>query len=334
MHIFISFFICFVTIISSVCCGYGAESTFIDTLDKCEYMWNLRQYSEVYNYVGNMGRMYTKSIPVTILLARREKHFGCQYELEALLLRQLTNEIYEVFCCIHPNFISRIAKMADNADKMSKISIEVGYDPAYRKKNKNPLNGHKGKCAKYWWPRQFSDVPYLVPDIMHKQSNIEKVRSICREQSTKILRRKDIGFNVFNNEISFRQKKNLLDDYVDAIVQSNDIRKLIDSLKDPAVQLNGYYVLAILRRNEVESKKILKEYFLRNDPSIGADEAKRMAVWALLQFAHDDPEIATFLKQLPSKIDKSNWKTLAYLKDAINHLEQGCNRHFLKRGVK
>lgn len=307
---------------------------FIDALDKCETLWHSGKYEQLYSYVGNMGRMYTKSIPVTILLALREKHFSCQYELEALLLRQLTNEIYEVFCCIHPNFISRIAKMADNADEMSKILIEVGYDPAYRKENKNLLNGYKGKCAKYWWPRQFSDVPYLVPDIMHKQSNIEKVRSVCREQSTKILRRKDIGFNVFNNEISFRQKKNLLDDYVDAIVQSNDIRNLIDSLKDPAVQLNGYYALSLLREKGSEAKRLIKEYVEREDSSIDADEAKRMAVWALLQFAHDDPEIAIFLKQLPSKIDKSNWKTLAYLKDAINHLEQGCNRHFLKRGVK
>lgn len=77
----------------------------------------------------------------------------------------------------------------------------------------------------------------------------------------------------------------------------------------------------------------LKKYIERENLSYGADEGKRMAVWALLQFAHDDPEVAEYLRQLPSKIDKRHYKTLEYLKMAIKHLDEGCNRHFLEKYV-
>ena len=77
----------------------------------------------------------------------------------------------------------------------------------------------------------------------------------------------------------------------------------------------------------------LKKYIEREDLSYGADEGKRMAVWALLQFAHDDPEVADYLRHLPPKIDKQCWKTSEYLGLAIKHLDEGCNRHFLEKYV-
>ena len=134
-------------------------------------------------------------------------------------------------------------------------------------------------------------------------------------------------------KVTYCQKKDMLDDYVFEIASNAGVKGLVEKFGDALVKLDGYYVLEILREKGAESIPVLKNYVEREDSSLEADEAKRMAVWALLQFAHDDPEVAAYLRQLPPKIDKRNWKTLEYLKMAIKHLDEGCPRHFVPKGI-
>ena len=132
---------------------------------------------------------------------------------------------------------------------------------------------------------------------------------------------------VFGEDASFRQKKGLLDDYVHEITSTSGIKGLVEKFDDDAVRLNGYYALSILKCKRDEAKQVLKDYVERSDSSIGEDYAKRMAIWALLQFAHDDPEVASYLRQLPPKLGERNALSMQYVGLAIKHLDHGsCHR--------
>ncbi len=302
---------------------------FIDALDKCETLWRSGKYDQLYSYVGNMNTKSQNYVPAILLSALCENAYGAQYENEVALLRQLTNQLQQVICEVHPNLLSRLGVMVDNVDDLIRIFIEIGLDRESRKRSNDP-RVKKITPRGAFLVRPYTDIPFLVPNIL-SSGDLQNM-NLCNpvELRKKALSFQHLGLKVFDYDgrISYRQKKNLLDDYVYDIVQSNDIRKLIDSLKDPAVQLNGYYALSLLREKGSEAKRLIKEYVEREDSSIGADEAKRMAVWALLQFAHDDPEVASYLKRLPAKIDAANWKTKAYLEMAVRHLDGGCSRRF------
>ena len=306
---------------------------FIDALDKCETLWRSGKYEQLYKYVGEVAGANPKYVPARLLFAWREEQFGCQYEAEAKALRGLTNQLCGIFCEVNPELFFRLGMMADDAERMGRLCTEEGKDEKYRRSNYDP---RKKRTKAPYLQRCYRDIPFLVPDVSLECTGISRNLGIHRRRGyrNKILNKDDLGKMIFDDKISYIRKKSIMDDYVLGIAGEEGVCGVISMFGNEAIQLNGYCALRLLRQNVDEAKRFLKDDLLRIDSSIGADKAKRMAVWALLQFAHDDPEIAIFLKQLPSKIDKSNWKTLAYLKDAINHLEQGCNRHFLKRGVK
>jgi hypothetical protein len=133
----------------------------------------------------------------------------------------------------------------------------------------------------------------------------------------------------FDDKVSCRKKVEMLDDYVSAIVSGAGVKGLVEQFDDDFVRLNGYGALRALRRECHESKQCLMTYleqsFERGRPVQGV----LMAVWALLQFAHDDPEVASYLRTLPSKVGDRSPRTLEYLKLAIKHLDEGCPRHFV-----
>jgi hypothetical protein len=309
-------------------------SRFVEVMDKCDSLWREKKYDQLYKYVGEVAGANPKYVPARLLFAWREEQFGCQYEAEAKALRGLTNQLCGIFCEVNPELFFRLGMMADDAERMGRLCTEVGKDEKYRRSNYDP---RKKRTKAPYLQRCYRDIPFLVPDVSLECTGISRNLGIHRRRGyrNKILNKDDLGKMIFDDKISYIRKKFIMDDYVLGIAGEEGVCGVISMFGNEAIQLNGYCALRLLRQNVDEAKRFLKDDLLRiEDSSIGADKAKRMAVWALLQFAHDDPEIAIFLKQLPSKIDKSNWKTLAYLKDAINHLEQGCNRHFLKCGVK
>lgn len=313
--------------------GVSDLPRFVEVMDKCDSLWREKKYDQLYKYVGEVAGANPKYVPARLLFAWREEQFGCQYEAEAKALRGLTNQLCGIFCEVNPELFFRLGMMADDAERMGRLCTEEGKDEKYRRSNYDP---RKKRTKAPYLQRCYRDIPFLVPDVSLECTGISRNLGIHRRRGyrNKILNKDDLGKMIFDDKISYIRKKSIMDDYVLGIAGEEGVCGVISMFGNEAIQLNGYYALSLLREKGSEAKRLIKEYVEREDSSIGADEAKRMAVWALLQFAHDDPEIATFLKQLPSKIDKSNWKTLAYLKDAINHLEQGCNRHFLKCGVK
>jgi hypothetical protein len=308
---------------------------FVDALDACETLWRSEKYEQLYGYIDELKQKSPDYAPVVFLSATRERKFGGQYEEESAQLRSLTNQLHQVLCEVNPEALPRLGVMADDADESVRLCEKLGQDREYRRIHSNPLKTRR-KTHAPCLPCCFVDIAFLLPDMSLSNNSPSVNLRLPAQERRKALDARVIGAKIFDygGNVSYRQKKNLLDDYVHEIASVGGTSGLVEKLKDDLIQLDGYYALSLLREKGSEAKRLIKEYVEREDSSIGADKAKRMAVWALLQFAHDDPEIAIFLKQLPSKIDKSNWKTLAYLKDTINHLEQGCNRHFLKCGVK
>lgn len=304
----------------------------VEAMDECESLWRKENYDQLYNYVGELAGENPKYVPARLLLAWREEQFGCQYEAEARELRSLTNQMCRILCEVNPRLFSRLGKMADDAERMGRLCIEVGKDEEYRRSNYDPRT--KRSKAPYL-QRCYGDLPFLVPDVSFECSGILRVvkNRWRRCLRNKALKKDDLGKIVFGDKISYIKKKSFMDDYVFGIVATEGERGMISRLDDEAIQLNGYCAMEMLRQNAGETKQFLEDYVLRVDPSIGADEAKRMAVWALLQFAHDDPEVASFLRRLPIKMGENQYKTIEYLKMAVKHLDEGCQRHFLSQAA-
>ena len=305
---------------------YGGTLRFIEALDRCELLWQAGRFNEAYDYVEDFYRTESGSLSSKILMSRKEKHFGCQYEAESIWLRQTTNEIIRSFCYVNPNFSSRIKKMAESAEEMDKISVEIGRDKNFRKENNDPRKNTNYKGAKYWWPRQFIDIPFLVPDFSLESSVIDALNNVSKNDSGQKLSKNEVLSQIYNEGISFLEKKKLLDKYVYEVILLSGVKGLIDKFDDEVVQLNGYCVLSILVGQKELAIKILKEYILLKNQGYGADGGKRMAVWVLLFFAHENTDVADFLRQLPSSIGKENVQTLLYLDEVIRHINGECSK--------
>jgi len=311
----------------------GAADTnlpkFVDAVDISKSMWCAGKYEQMYNYVSDLERRAPDHLPFKILAAWREEQFGCQYEKEASELRRLTNQLHHVLCEVNPELVARLSEMANDADEMGKACTKANQDWEFRMKKYDPRSKTgKGPFGPYL-QKCFMDVPFLVPDFEASSgvhADDTTVRSSERTRN-KALSFRELGLKVFGEDASFRQKKNLLDDHVNEIVSTSGVKGLVEKFDDDAVRLNGYYALSILRCKGDEAKRVLRDYVERSDSSIGEDEAKRMAVWALLQFAHDDPEIASYLRQLPPKLGERNALSMQYVGLAIKHLDHGsCHR--------
>ena len=319
----------------SLIAGEDALPRMVDAVDKCESLWRDGRYSELYKYVDELENRAPCCVPTSILIAWRKEHFGCQYEEEAAILRGITNQIRRVLCEVNPCLLSRVVDMANFADEMASEWLELNEDKEYRLINEDPrLNGHKSSAP--YVPFNFADVPFVVPDfgvvMMDNENGL--VGKTHQKERKKALPWFELGKIVLlESRVPFKQKKALLDDYVSELVSTSGVKNLVAQFDNGFVQIDGYYSLCQLRERGQESKQALMDYVSQDNAAIGADEAKRMAVWALLQFAHDDPEVATYLRQLPPKIDKRNWKTSEYLKMAIKHLDEGCPRHFVPKGI-
>ena len=315
----------------SLCRADTDLTRFVDVVDRCESMWCKGEHEQLYNYVSDLERRLPDLLPVKILAAWREEQFGCQFEKEASELRRITNQLNCVICEINPELMARLGEMANDADEMGKACTKAKQDKEFRRNEYDPrANGGKKSFGPYL-QKCFMDVPFLVPDF-DASSGGHAPKAIQRSSKTshgKALNYRELGSKVFDKNVSFVQKKALLDDYVHEIAVASGVKGLVDKFDDDAVRLNGYCALSILREREKESKQVLKDYVERQNLSIGADYAKRMAVWALLQFAHDDPEVASYLRTLPSKVGDRSPRTLEYLKLAIKHLDEGCPRHFV-----
>jgi len=223
--------------------------------------------------------------------------------------------------------------MADDADEMAVLCVKIGQDKDYRLKNFDPITASGDKSMGPFWHPVFMDVPFLVPDVSLDDTQRTSAFNGLERPRQKQIDWLTLGKAVFGTHDSWLIKREMLNDYVLGILSNSRVIGLIEKLGDDYVQLNGYYTLSILRTRRQEAMPELKKYIEREDLSYGADEGKRMAVWALLQFAHDDPEVADYLRHLPPKIDKRCWKTSKYLGLAIKHLDEGCNRHFLEKYV-
>ena len=330
---------CFVSLVAtSALTLFASEKTFqsfVDVVDRCETLWRAGSYDELYKYVDEVERVAPDCASTSILLAWRKEHFGCQYEDESAVLRMITNQIQHVLCEVNPSLMSRIVDMANFADEMACECVEDNEDREYRLINCDPrLNGHKSSAP--YVLLNFADLPFLVPDIGKIMPDTQNRLSVklLQKGRNKAKQRFELGKVVLlDSSVPFAHKKSLLDDYVFELASTSGVKNLIAKFTDGFVQMDGYYVLALLRNSGEGSKQALMDYVSQNDAGEGTDEAMRMAVWALLQFAHDDPEVAEYLRQLPSKIDKRHYKTLEYLKMAIKHLDEGCNRHFLEKYV-
>jgi hypothetical protein len=219
--------------------------------------------------------------------------------------------------------------MANDADEMGKACTKANQDREFRRKKYDPrAKAGKGPFGPYL-QKCFMDIPFLVPDFDASSDGHTYNTSGRSSKGTrnKALNFRELGLKVFGEDASFRQKKGLLDDYVHEITSTSGTKGLVEKFDDDAVRLNGYYALSILRCKGDEAKRVLRDYVERSDSSIGEDEAKRMAVWALLQFAHDDPEIASYLRQLPPKLGERNALSMQYVGLAIKHLDHGsCHR--------
>lgn len=309
---------------------------FVDALDACETLWRSEKYEQLYGYIDELKQKSPDYAPVVFLSAVRERKFGGQCEEESAQLRRLTNQVHRVICEVHPELLSRLGVVADDADRLVRLSAKFGQDREFRKKNDDPrLRKRDQSLLESFLDAPFTDVPFLVPDMSLSNNSTSVNLRLSAQERRKALDARVLGAKIFDygGHVSYRQKKNLLDDYIHEIASAGGASGLVEKLKDDLVQLDGYYALSMLREKGGEAKQLLKEYVEREDSSIGADEAKRMAVWALLQFAHDDPEVASYLKRLPAKVDAANWKTKAYLEMAVRHLDEGCSRRFQRSGA-
>ena len=304
---------------------------FLETMDKYESLWHEEKYDRLYRYIDVFAGENPKYIPAQLFLAWREEQFGCQYEAEANGLRGLTNQMWAILCEVNPELFSRLGKMADDAERMGRLCNEVGKDLEYRRRNYDPRR--KRSKAQYL-QRCYGDIPFLVPDVSFEyieiHCSLENRRRIGLQKSP--LEKDDLGKLLCDDKISYKRKKSFMDDYLFGIIGTEGRSGMVSKFGDEVIQLNGYCALEMLKQNAMESKRILEDYVLRTDQSIGADKAKRMAVWALLQFDHDDPEITAFLRQLPPKIGEGQYMTREYAKMAVKHLDEGCLRHFLNYG--
>ena len=307
---------------------------FVDALDACETLWRSEKYEQLYGYIDELKQKSPDYAPVVFLSATRERKFGGQYEEESAQLRSLTNRLHQVLCEVNPEALPRLGVMADDADESVRLCEKLGQDREYRRIHSNPLKTRR-KTHVPCLPCCFVDIAFLLPDMSLSNNSPSVNLRLPAQERRKALDARVLGAKIFDygGHVSYRQKKNLLDDYVHEIASAGGASGLVEKLKDDLVQLDGYYALSMLREKGSEAKQLLKEYVEREDSSIGADEAKRMAVWALLQFAHDDPEVASYLKHLPAKVDAANWKTKAYLGMAVRHLDEGCSRHFQCSGA-
>ena len=308
---------------------------FLDALDVCDNLWRAGRFEQLYVYIGELRQKAPDYVPTMLLSALREDAFGGQYEEEAVQLRRLTNQAHRVLCEVNPELLSRLGEMADDADRSVRLCAKHGQDREYRRKNDDPRLKPFDSSSESYLEEPFTDVPFLVPDMSLSNNSPSVNLRLPAQERRKALDARVLGAKIFDyrGHVSYRQKKNLLDDYVHEIASDGGASGLVEKLKDDLVQLDGYYALSILREEGSEAEHLLKEYVEREDSSIGADEAKRMAVWALLQFAHDDPEVASYLKRLPAKVDAANWKTKAYLEMAVRHLDGGCCRRFQCSGA-
>lgn len=306
---------------------------FLDSIDKCESLWRDGKYEQLLEWVVEIERDNPSYLPAKVFSAWRYDQFGCQFEDEAFALRRITNQVQRIICEVNPEFSPRIGRMADDADEMAVLCVKIGQDKNYRQKNFNPLTAADDKSPGPYWQPFFIDVPFLVPDVSLDDTQRTSAFNGLERPRQKQIDWLTLGKAVFGTHDSWLIKREMLNDYVLGILSNSRVIGLIEKLGDDYVQLNGYYALSILRTRSQEAMPELKKYIEREDLSYGADEGKRMAVWALLQFAHDDPEVAEYLRQLPSKIDKRHYKTFEYLKMAIKHLDDGCNRHFLEKYV-
>ena len=319
---------------------------FVEVLDKCEDMWSAGKYDELCEYVDGLEQKAPAYLPARFIFAFNQGRFGL-YENRVAELRRLTNQVSHILCEVNPELLPMVGLMTADAEVVADRFVALKRE----RKNEDPRSMvNKKDLSKLYWPLYYLEVPFLVPDQSlcetHRVAKCAKMRPRNRALKAPALAMK-VG-NYFAPEelyerITYCQKKEMLDDYVAEIRDVSGVEGLVGRFIDAFVRLDGYLALKLLRDNSKQGKQILKDYVLRANPPLEgeakldwecfSDEGKRMAVWALLQFAHDDPEVAEYLRQLPSKIDKRHYKTLEYLKMAIKHLDDGCNRHFLEKYV-
>ncbi len=309
---------------------------FVETIDTCESLWRDKKYEQLYKYVDELGQKAADDVSIRVLLAWREEQFGGQFEAEAAELRQITNQAVRILCEVNPEFFPRLGKMADDADEMGLLCMEAKQDKEYRRKNDDPRLKPDNKSFGPYLQRCFIDVPFLIPNTSVSLWRRTPKMDIYSKSKTsgKVLRVSDIATKIFAEQSSFCYKKKLLDEYVSSISSVGGAKGLVEKFSDDFVQLNGYCALAILSDNKQEAKQALMEYIEREDPAIGADRAKRMAVWALLRFAHEDRDAEVYLRKLPQLVKPHTPLTKGYLQLAIKHLDEGCRNHSHKSSSK
>lgn len=298
--------------------------SFVVAIDKCESLWSAKRYDELQEYIGQLDRTAPEYVPTRILVALRDEHFGEQFEDASNALRGLTNLAHGAICEFHPGFSARLGQMADSADSAVRVFKRIGQDKEFRKRNNDPRKRSGRDGAAFFLQRSFVDVPFLVPSLS-LPSRIREARDIHQNRSSaKGLESGELAKMIFDKDVTFVQKQGLLDDYVAAIMARGGVKGLLESFDDDLVSLNAYGVVGILRLKGPSAIQALKEYLNHAETGSRSDSSLRMAAWALLQLAHNDCELASYFRELQTRVDERNPWTKQFLFRAVQHLDEGC----------
>lgn len=316
----------------------GAElPEFVDILDKCESLWGTERYQELYDYIGDLAQKAPDHVPTCINLAIREGRFGEQFELSIAEFQKVTNGLNRALCEANPGVFVSFGPMISWDESVLEVRESRHENAEYRRKMFDPRVRKRMRITR-WWQKPDCEFPFMLPNISLTvpPATNGAARAVKLSERKPPLPVKELEACLYDDRktpLSFRQLKDLLDDYVAGFVAKGGIRELVENFEDNLVQVDGYYALSILMEKPQEAKVLLKAYVERDNRSFdvfGVNKAKSMALWALLQFAHDDPEIAEYLKKLPetdfgrgSRSSKNS-----YLDQVLKHLNEGCTRKF------
>lgn len=329
----------------------AAKPTAVELLDKCTMMWRDKRYEELYSLLEDVRKEKSGYVPCLLANAIGDGNFGRQYESEIDALRSLTNGLQEVFCEMHPELPSRLAAMIDDEADTLRICNSMGHDREYRKTRNDPRYKTDYRFSRCWMSPPFeNELPYLVPNVSLRTNLVDRTVPVPRSRNVDVekLSAAEVLRHVYAAKLTYPEKKRLMDDWISCLVATGGVREVFvdrdtvltggalveDWAKTGLLELDGYHVLDIVCKDPQTAKPLLKEYIgsdVGPEYISAADRRRRIAAWALLQLAHDDPELIASMRELADKVGKQFPQTKAYLEKAVHHLEKGCDRRFRRR---
>ena len=296
---------------------------FVEAIDRCESLWSNKRYEALVEYINELERVAPDYVPTRVLVALRYEHFGEQYEDASSTIRALTNLAQGVICEVAPEFFQRLGQMADNADSAVSIFKRIGMDKDFRKANNDPRKrvGYTSKAP--FLGNAFKDLPFLVPNVRLSCSSSLDIQGGPRmKTSAEPFEKEKLARNIFFKKgVTYSEKQDLLDGYLIAKVSKVGVLGLVESFDDDFIQLNGYSVIRILKKEKKQAMRHLREYLNYVDSEKFSDSSLRMAVWAILQLAHDKTETAAYLRELKTRVIDRNSLTREFLFRVVQHLD-------------